>query len=557
MKENSKFLRRSTAWLFTAGVLAAVIVLNLVLTLALGNKMTVDLTTEGFNEISTKSRAELDKIDPKESSITIYFLADLDELNSAELGYSASMTGSSTNLWGMKYISSLASVYAELYDFVSVDTLNIKKDADKLEEFKSTVNTSFTKQDVIVDNYTGELDSDGNIVTDENGNPIMHHNFRRYTRDSFFIFDSSSGYAYGFKGDQVMTAAILAVSGKNPTAYFVGGHGEEIGDDSRLDASVFSDYGRAGALRDLLFNAGFVTKKIDLSTDYSALFEDDTARVIIVFGPSSDYVGANADERTDEIAVVRKFMNGEGHSAMFFVDDVSNMPNLSEYLVDYYGVTVEGTRVKDGGANSLSSDGYIFISDYETDEYGVGTNLTDPFADMTSQPFAVFSNAATLKITDAFAQNSGFHDDSVTTTTGGVFVAPKSASGTDGIGGDAIADYSKDDPATLMTLSVIDRIDANDNEITSYALITGSVSFADAEYVNSASYCNGDILYYTMRIMGKSATDYTVDMKKIESFSISGITDTEVVVYTVLLSGLVPVVALTMGSIVFFKRRHK
>lgn len=554
MKDKNRSLHRSTAGLFTAGILAAVVVLNLVLTLALGSKMTVDLTTEGFNAISDASKKELDKIDPEGNNITIYFLADRDELNSVELGYSNTVSGSTTNLWGMKYISSLADVYAERYSFVNIKTLNIKKDADKLEEFKSTVGTTFTKQEVIVDNYTSERDKDGNVVTDENGDPIMHHNFRKYKRDNFFVFNSETGYAYGFNGDEVFTMALLSVSGENPTVYFTCGHGESVGDDTTLDDSIFADYGRATALRDLFFNAGYVTKKIDLSTEYKALFEDDTARIIVMFGPTTDYVGTGVAGKTDEIAVVRKFMNGDRHSAMFFIDGDAEMPNLREYIEDYYGVTVEPIKVKDGGANSLSADGYTFISDYETDEYGIGTNLTDPFSEMTSKPLAVFDNSWTLSINDAFGQTNGFHDDSTTTTTGGVFVAPKSASG---ISGESTSDYSSGDQPALMTLSVIDRINKNDNTTSSYALISGSVGFADAEYVNSASYCNGDILYYTMRIMSRSSVDYTVDMKKIESFALSGLTDSGVAAYTVLLCAPVPLVSLVLGTVVFVKRRHK
>lgn len=554
MKEKNRSLHRSTAWLFTAGILAAVVVVNLVLTLALGSKMTVDMTTEGFNEISDASKKELDKIDPKDNNITIYFLADRDELNSAELGYSNSISGSTTNLWGMKYISALADVYAERYSFVDVKTLNIKKDAEKLEEFKSTVGTTFTKQEIIVDNYTSERDKDGNVVTDESGEPIMHHNFRKYKRDNFFVFNSENGYAYGFNGDEVFTMALLSVSGENPTVYFTSGHGESVGDNTTLDDSIFADYGRAGALRDLFFNAGYVTKKIDLSTEYKALFEDDTARIIVVFGPTSDYVGTGVSGKTDEIAALRKFMNGDRHSAMFFVDGDADLPNLHEYIEDYYGVRVEPVKVKDGGTNSLSPDGLTFISDYETDEYGIGTNLTDPFSEMASKPLAVFDGAWTLSINDAFGQTDGFHDDSTTTTTGGVFVAPKSTSG---ISGEDTIDYSSGDQPALMTLSVIDRINQNDNTTASYALICGSVGFADAEYVNSASYCNGDILYYTMRIMSRATVDYTVDMKKIETFAISGLTDESVVAYTILLCAPVPLVSLALGTVVFVKRRHK
>ncbi len=556
MKEKNRLIHRSAAWLITAGVLAAVVLLNLLLTVFCGDKMIVDLTTEKFNEISEQSKAELDKIDPSENNITIYFLADSDELQSASFGSSVSSTGSYTNLWGMKYIWELAKIYAENYDFLSVQTLNIKKDADKLEEFRSTVGTEFTKLDVIIDNYTYEKDGSGEIIKDESGEPIMHHNFRKYKRDAFFVFESDSSYAYGFNGDEVITSAILSVAGKNPTVYFVSGHGEKIGDDTTLDASAESDYGKAQALRDLFFRAGFVTEKIDLSTEYKTLLSDDSARIIVIYGPDSDYLGAY-DGGVDEIAVLRKFLNGIDHNGMFFLDGTAeSLPNLSEYVEDYFGVTLENALVKDGGQNSLSSDGYTFISDYETDEYGVGTNLTDAFGDMESKPSAAFENAHPLKISDAFGQNNGFYDSRVTTMSGAVFLAPtSSAASADGKTSD---EYTEETQPPLLVFSLLDKINSasrTDETSESYALICGTTDFASEKYIESAAYCNSDILYYTMRIMGKGTSSLSVDMKKIEGQSLS-VTGNAANAWTVALCTVVPVLSLALGTVVFIKRRR-
>lgn len=556
MKEKNRLIHRSAAWLITAGVLAAVVLLNLLLTVFCGDKMIVDLTTEKFNEISEQSKAELDKIDPSENNITIYFLADSDELQSASFGNSVSSSGSYTNLWGMKYIWELAKVYAENYDFLSVETLNIKKDADKLEEFRSTVGTEFTKLDVIIDNYTYETDGSGEIIKDESGEPVMHHNFRKYKRDAFFVFESDSNYAYGFNGDEVITSAILSVAGKNPTVYFVSGHGEKVGDDSTLEASVESDYGKAQALRDLFFKAGFVTKKIDLSTEYKTLLSDDTARIVVIYGPDTDYLGAY-DGGVDEIAALRKFLNGIDHNAMFFLDGTSEtLPNLAEYVEDYFGVTIENALVKDGGQNSLSSDGYTFISDYEDDEYGVGTNLTDAFEDMESKPSAAFENAHPLKIVDAFGQNSGFYDSRVTTMSGGVFLAPtSSAASADGRTSD---EYTEETQPPLLVFSLLDKINSaskTDETSESYALICGTTDFASEKYIESAAYCNSDILYYTMRIMGKGTSSLSVDMKKIEGQSLS-VSSNAATAWTVALCTAVPVVSLALGTVVFIKRRR-
>ena len=555
MKEKRKILSRSLAALVTAVTVVAVLLLNVLLSVFVGDRAVIDLTSERFNRISDESKGMLKGLDPEENNFTIYFLADKDELQSTELGYSVTGGGSEGSLWGMKYVYELAKVFAENYSFVSVKLLNIKKDADKLEQFRTTVGTKLTKQDVIIDNYTYETDSDGNAIRDENGEPIMHHNFRVCKRDSFFVFDSGTSRVYAFNGDLRFTSTILSLAGKNPTVYFVSGHGEEVGDESTLDASMNSDYGKATALRDLFFRAGFATKKINLETEYETLFKDDSARILVIYGPKTDYKGAY-DGGVDEIAAVRKFLNGIDHNAMVFLDNTENpLSNLEEFVSDYFGINVGKSIVKDNGANSLSPDGYTFISDYETDQYSIGINLTAPFSNLESKPMAVFENARTFTILPAFSQNGGFYDDSTVTTTGAVFRAPKSSVAVED--GKQVADFGSETPSALMALCLTDRFDEKSNQIEGYMLFCGTSDFAADKYVNSASYCNADILYYTMRLMGRENVPFSIDFKVIKGQALENISKGEATGLTVLLCTLVPAVMVVLGTVVFVKRRHR
>lgn len=559
MNKKKKLIRRSLSALITAGAVAAVILLNVGLSLFLGDRILVlDMTAEGFNVISDESAALLKDVEPEKNNFTIYFLADPDELQSTEMGYSTSTSGDSSNLWGMRYVWELAHSFSEKYSFIQVKTLNIRRDTAELDAFRSTAGTTFTKQDVIIDNYTAEKDSDGREITDRDGNVIMHHNFRICKRDSFYVFDSQTNFAYAFQGDLRFTSTVLSLSGDNPTVYFVTGHGEEVGDLATLDDSMDADYGRATALRDQLYKAGFVTKKINLQSQYQQLFDDESARLIVIFGPKTDLISRDPSSGTvGEVDVLRKFLGMEDHHLMAFFDsNAANLPNLQEYCWDYWGIRSTDHTVRDSGTNSLSPDGKVLCAEYESDPTGVGTNLTKYITKLTSVPPAVFGDACALEMSEAHLQNNGYYEASETTYVGAVFLTPSSAYAA-GPDGQTVADYRSDPKASLMSLSYTSRLTNDSREVSNYAMICGSLAFADEDYVSSASYSNADVLFYTMRIMAKETVPFEIDYKKIEGQALEGVTSGDTVGWTVFLCGLIPVSVLIWGTVVFVKRRHR
>lgn len=559
MNKKNRLIHRSLSTLITLAVVLAVVLLNAGLALFLGdNVLTIDMTTEGFNEISDESKALLKDIDPEENHITIYFLADKDELQSPEMGYSTSYTGSSADLWGMRYVWEIAQSFAKEYSYIDVQTLNIRRDTKKLDEFRTTAGTVFTKQDVIIDNYTAEKDSSGNFITDDAGEPIMHHNFRLCKRDSFYVTDSNTSYAYAFNGDLRFTSTILSLAGANPTVYFLTGHGEPVGDGSTLDDSMAADYGQASALRDLLFKAGFVTKKINLQTEYKQLFEDDSARLIILFGPKTDLVSRDLENgRAGEVDILRKFLGNEDHHLMVFFDgSPENLPNLQEYCWDYWGVRATDQTVRDSGTNSLTPDGLVFNADYESDADGVGTNLTKYLTALTSAPPAIFRNSNVLELSEAHLQNNGFYEAMTTTYVGPVFLAPTSAYAVNPAG-ETVADYRTGGKAPLMALSFSSRYTRDNREVSNFALFSGSLNFADDSYLESASYCNADVLFYSMRLMARETVPFTIDYKVVQGQALESVSPGDVIGWTIFLCGPIPLAALICGTVVFIKRRHR
>lgn len=546
-KKNMK--KGSVSAAITAIVLLALVLLNILFGLFANKRLLyLDVSKEGFSDISDESKALLDEIDSDTTNITIYFLADPDELSSPAIGYRESVGATQSPMWGMRYVHELALAMAAKYDYLSVDYLNLRNDREIIDEFRTTVGYSFDKSSVIVDNRTVEYDQNGNPILDENSQPIDHHNYRICSRDAFFTFDEQTGYVYAFNGDLRFTSTILSLAGLSPNVYFLTGHGEKVGQPGDEN-----DFGKAQALRDLFFEAGFSTRKADIASDYKEIFNDDRARILVVFGPESDYAGY--DKEINEISLLRKFAIGENHHLMFFIDETQDqITNLKEYITDYCGVSFLDGVVKDLGTNEMSEDGQTFVAEYETNEYSVGVNLTSQLSELDSLPKIAFKNATALKIAEKFEQSTGFYEDVATKYAGAVFLTPSSAVTVDSQD-NVIKDYSVENADPLMVLCYDTWMNDVNDTVSTYTTVCGTTDFASAEFVGDAAYGNRDVLFLTMRLMGREVVPFEIDFKVVQSEGLA-LTENEALIWAICLSAIIPVAMLVMGTVVFIKRRH-
>ena len=207
--ENKRLKHGVLSVAITAGVLAAVILFNIVFSL-LSNKFLwiIDTTPSELVQISDYSRELLKGIDEEENDITIYFLADPDELQNYELlGH---LKGENSSTWGMSYLYNLAKLYEKEFSYISVALLDASDDADYIREhFAMSIGTSLGPLNIIMENRVGDLTT-----------------YRTMQRDDFFTMGADVTY---FRGDDKFTSTVLSLSGENPVAYFIEGHGEDLG----------------------------------------------------------------------------------------------------------------------------------------------------------------------------------------------------------------------------------------------------------------------------------------------------------------------------------------
>lgn len=547
----------------TALVLVVALAFNIVFTLvAKKNLLYIDMSSEQFFEVTDDMAAYLDELDPEENNIIIYFLQEADLLTSMtfdysneyykEAGYDESYY--SSNTWGMGFVHRFALVLAEKYSFISVDYLDMEDDADFLDNFRSTVGSELGVQDVIIDNYAVVRNDDGSAKLDENGNEIRRHNFRICNRDAFFTFEEEAKHVFAFNGYYRFAATIMSLSGSTPVVYFTTGHGEKVGDPSDPD-----DFGKAQGLVDLFLNAGFDSRKIDLSTDYNTLLNDTRGRILVVFGPDSDFDGYEAETTAvNEISVIRKYVNAENHNLMVFVDpDTPALPNLDEYMKDYWGVSFDDNLVY-----SKVGDDHTIFADYVDAEDSVGANLTSSLTSLDSLPTIVFNKARTISVSAKYLELNGIYENNATKYTGPAFITPTDSEahykdgtivsfGNSVISGDAVSD-----PASLLTLSYETWHNSNNENIPTYVLCCGTTDFASTEILEDSSYGNSDVLFYATRLMGKENQPWEIDFIVCNSEGLETITETAVIMWNIFICGVFPVIAIVAGVVVFYKRRH-
>ncbi len=616
---NNKRLKRGVISVsITAGVLAAVILFNIVFSL-LSNKFlwVIDTTPNELVQISDYSKELLDGVDENENHITIYFLAAPDELENYELmGHES---GESNSTWGMSYIYHLAKLYEKEYSFISVALLDASDDADYIREnFSMSIGMSLGSLNIIMENRVDGLST-----------------YRTMQRDDFFVIGTDIMY---FRGDDKFTSTILSLSGQNPIAYFVEGHGEDVGPLGDAE-----DFGKAEGLMELFREAGYVIEKINLSerdfpSDNDSAFYG-RAGVVVIYGPDRDFM-SDMDGDVNEITRLRKYLNGKNHNLMVFIDpETEKMPNLDEYLEDYWGIAFEDNLVvvdtKDPSlSGAVTDDGYNYYARYESNTVSPGYALTSSLLSLETLPRAFFGKSRTIAMNTKWSTSNEqimISEGMTSYKLGAAYLVPELSAtiGSDGsyrvFNTDLYEEYSEkyeaalreekldaytekyyqkaydqhfkanreayekqglteaeivakcdeyakkyvekrlydenfklseSDPAAVMTLTHGSWMYELGESVACYALACGSTDYASTEALANASFSNRDTLYSAMYLFGKNVLPYDIDIISVKSQSSLSISDSMVIIWTVTLAVVIPLGAVVSCVIVMAKRRR-
>lgn len=501
----------------TVATVAFIIVINAVVS-ALSNHFFwyFDMTPSGIYSLSDTAAECLDKIDGEKNKTTVYFFTDKDDMTVSV--YSTNNVAD-TSMWGMKPIHELALQISDRYSFVSIDYIDPSTEPDKVkaivgEDFYAT--NTFTKRNVLIVNETYERDADGNLVYGSDGLPIKYKDFKLCSRNSFYLFDHYTGNVNAFRGDYYFASSIMSLTKiEKSTVYFLTGHGEQVGDGS---SELATSFGNATALYYMFEEAGCNIRKIDLK--HGDFDRNDKNSILVIYAPQRDITAPTTTLDVSESEKINAFLSGEGNSMMVFFDSKSSgLTNLKALLSENAGVSISQNKAHDSGESSVSVDGYSIVGKYVS-----GNDTVDRIITSDTISKVVFRNAYPIVVSENDARSK-------------VLVELPETS--------AHAQYNG--KAALMTVC--------ESEGKGKILVCASAEFADNETLESDVYGNKNLLISSIYDMNVGDVTLNIGVKMIRSEGLDR-TERQARIWTLVISALVPVSVITLGTIVYVRRRH-
>ena len=333
--------------------------------------------------------------------------------------------------------------------------------------------------------------------------------------------DSNTG-ALTYKTEECLAAAIKYVTKEEvPLVYFVTGHGE-------------SGY---EALMNLIANNGADVEEVKLNqlTEF-----DPLARCMVICGPAVDYAQSEIRQLQDFLANDYNYEHN-----LFYFDNPENatLPNLNAFLADW-GIRVEENIVLE--TDDYSASAYanpaetapLYTIPSLTEEEVVGQKLTMDYACVVPNSSSITLLFDTKEITETAA---------LLLTSDGSYAKKTTALNA----GYEKAKGDKEGPFNLAVLST--RYKYLDNvPVYSHLFAAGSVEMLNEYYMTYNG--NGAFLYDIYQMMIGEDEEEIVGK---EAASTMMTLDTATVRWaSIIFIGVIPGICLTIGLIVFIRRRY-
>lgn len=508
--KSKKLKYGSLSFIFTAVFVVLIIAINLIMT-SVDNKvgLKIDLTSKQLYSISgeTDTALQIGLGDAYSSfDVTIYFLANRDLYEYYDAAYYSSNKNDSHHFTRVR---DLAEEYARLYpENVKVEFVDINKEPELANKYKNETQTSLSANNIIVQGK---------------------HHYRILSFNAFYVNDQDTGNLYAFQGERRMTAAILQSSlSEAPIISFTTGHGES------WDA----------ALTDIFSATEFDIKTVDLLKEEI----DPLTKILVVFNPTNDFIGYEAGGTgSNEIDKIANFMSDKQNynSVMVFVNaSTPAMPNLQEYLWDYWGLDYIPNYKLVDESNSVTngSDFFTVIGEYVTGTtssaaYVLHKSVSD------SGIRSAFRNAVALKV-DSIGNRSSYPEVSIKAHSTAYTVHTAS----DGTLIKETGNYP------LLAISTYQDYGDNNAVKYKYVMLCGSTDFASSTYLKN-SFGNSSVLYTATRNMSTDRVIPDIDYKTFEDTALTLTTEqADTIMWFIILA--FPVIIMCVGFAVFFKRRH-
>ncbi len=489
-----------------AVIFVVVVVLINIIVSALGNRypaMTIDLTSANVYEISDE---------------TLDYIRNLDVDVEIAVSTEESAFSDSYN----RVITETLSRYESYSSHISVTYFDTTKDPDVLAKYQAL--------------YSGDIGSGQIIVT--SGDRIKVYSISdMYELDEDMLYYYYYGYVSyediitGFKGEQVLTTAIMNVTDSNPKTV---GVIYTLNDDYIFSATQENAYSLMQA-ETLLDENGYDIVEMDLNDDFDTELYD----ILLLPAPVNDLT-------TDAVERLSNFLYNDGDlgKQLIYVADCSqgDTPNLNAFLKEW-NISVESSYVLDDVANcqtvtTVSGSGSVPVVTASSSTYT--GNLAN-----TSLPIVA---PLARNITELTA-NNGRTVENLLTSTDSAYAMPLTDS--DNVDTDNL---NRAENAVMVLCR--DQQSTGSDFIESDVIVLGSMLMLDYYLLQDNSYNNAEFFIGVLNQVCDKEDNIVIATKDMTKASIST-SELTLKVIRVIVIYIIPIIVILIGIGVAIRRRRR
>ncbi len=424
------------------------------------NNIYIDMTAEGLYTLTKAMKKECEFLDELEGErdIEIIFCDDPDRIISSET---------------TRVVYFMALQLQREFSHIDVKCVNASLNPTALAQYKPTSLSTIKASDVIVsygDRY-------------------------RIVNAAKFWTTSSSGSYWSYNGEYRMATLLRSVTAVGmPKAYFLTDHGESYYDPENPESAMSESL---KSMASLLMECGLEVKTLAIS-EVEAIPDD--CLVLIINNPTEDFT-TDPDKYGEfsyisDLEKIDRYLTKKKGALMLAKDFSITLPRLEAFLYDW-GIEFGTTLIKDAEASLKDTDDSAIIADYNKDEDSYGYAIYKDYANISSAPRTIFTNAGYVKCS--------FRESSSVSEAGGIYSSRTYASFLSS--SPAAKIYSKNSDGEYLDLAgyagvydmaaivARDTVDSDKNENNySYIFCANTKDFFSNELLGNASYANYDIV---------------------------------------------------------------
>lgn len=525
-KEHKKLKHGAMSTVYTAIFVAAVVLVNIIAGIIFDKyPITFDLTKNNKFSISEQSEEYIEKID---CDVTIRVFAEEDAFVALN-DYT-------------KQANEVIKRCCQKNSHIEVEYIDIDKNPDIVSDY---TDQEIAEYSIIVESPS--LDEKGEQMKDSEGKPLkkirsvslmdlisFKNEFETQVQEGYGMSASDyilamcgnnevyafaqavqSGYVEASTADQAFLSALMAVSDPDPVVISV-----LTGRNEAADISY---------LRKLLLANGYTIKDVNITSED---IPEDTDLCIIP-APASDYMEA-------EIKKVDDFVNNGGNMGKHLMYIASynqqSTPNIDEFLEEYYLAVGEGVICENDAEHYYTQNFYTIADD-----------ISESFADdidVTNSKIIIRGSRPVKLLAEG--EKGKMNIEAYVKSTENAYVADLET-------GDAVENGQQVYAAMSSKVAFTD----DGGAIYSNVLVIGGDSMVGSSELMYNQFQNRTyILSVVNGMTGKTTSGITVEPKVITG-NIFDITAEQIRLLKIIFIGVIPMVTLVTGLVIWLRRKNR